>query len=152
MNNEYENALTAHENINAFKEKLKNELQSVMAEIDEVKERLAWLQNSYLPLKDLKEAIIQFLAAKGQDYRDEFIRPAISALACNQSWGTGSAKEEKFGLPLEYKAIEDAIGGIKPGFSACQIINPNKSYPFDDRAFFCLLFNFHSLPGTRFKS
>ena len=141
MSDEYQNVLKAHENIKDFKEKLKNDLQSVMAEIEKVQEKLAWLQNSYLPLSDLKEAIIQFLAAKGQDYRDEFIRPAISALACNRSWGATSKSQEEFGLPLEYKAIEDAIGGITPGFSACQIINPNKSYPFDDRAFFCLLFD-----------
>ncbi|TVM02664.1 MAG: hypothetical protein CV087_09160 [Candidatus Brocadia sp. WS118] len=91
-----------------------------------------------MPIDDLKESIIQFLAAKGQEYQSEIIRPAISDLALNNLWG--SSGMERYGMTLTYQEIEDAIEGIKVGFSACQIISPNKNYHFDDRAFFSLLF------------
>lgn len=138
MNDEYQKALSSIENINAVKTKLKKQLEEIMIAIESAQIKLSWLQNSYLPIDDLKESIIQFLAAKGQEYQSEIIRPAISDLALNNLWG--SSGMGRFGLTLTYQEIEDAIEGIKVGFSACQIISPNKSYHFDDRAFFGLLF------------
>jgi len=138
MNDEYQKALSSIENINAVKTKLKKQLEEIMIAIEAAQTKLSWLQNSYLPIDDLKESIIQFLAAKGQEYQSEIIRPAISDLALNNLWGSSGMK--RYGMTLTYQEIEDAIEGIKVGFSACQIISPNKSYHFDDRAFFGLLF------------
>lgn len=109
-----------------------------MIAIEAAQKKLSWLQDSYLPIDDLKESIIQFFAAKGQEYQSEIIRPAISDLALNNLWGSSGMK--RYGMTLTYQEIEDAIEGIKVGFSACQIISPNKSYHFEDRAFFGLLF------------
>lgn len=138
MNDEYQKALSSIENINAVKTKLKKQLEEIMIAIESAQIKLSWLQNSYLPIDDLKESIIQFLAAKGQEYQSEIIRPAISDLALNNLWGSSGMK--RYGMTLTYQEIEDAIEGIKVGFSACQIISPNKIYHFDDRAFFGLLF------------
>lgn len=138
MSDEYQQALSAIENINGVKTKLKKQLEEIMIAIEAAQKKLSWLQDSYLPIDDLKESIIQFLAAKGQEYQSEIIRPAISNLALNNLWGSSGMK--RFGLTLTYQEIEDAIEGIKVGFSACQIISPNKIYHFDDRAFFGLLF------------
>ncbi|MBX3641248.1 MAG: hypothetical protein KF888_12265 [Nitrosomonas sp.] len=138
MSDEYQKALSSIKNINAVKAGLKTQLEEIMTAIEAAQKKLSWLQNSYLPIDDLKESIIQFLAAKGQEYQSEIIRPAISDLAHNKLWGTSGMK--RYGMTLAYQEIEDAIEGIKVGFSACQIISPNKSYHFDDRAFFALLF------------
>ena len=138
MNDEYQKALSSIENINAVKTKLKKQLEEIMIAIEAAQKNLSWLQDSYLPIDDLKESIIQFLAAKGQEYQSEIIRPAMSDLALNNLWGSSGMK--RYGMTLTYQEIEDAIEGIKVGFSACQIISPNKNYHFDDRAFFGLLF------------
>ena len=68
MNDEYQKALSSIENINAVKTKLKKQLEEIMIAIESAQIKLSWLQNSYLPIDDLKESIIQFLAAKGQEY------------------------------------------------------------------------------------
>ncbi len=68
----------------------------------------------------------------------EQIRPAISGLATNTAWSSGTPVEE-FGRPLKYTTIEKALSGKLGDYPACQILTPNKS-GFDDRVFFAVLF------------
>ena len=139
-NDEFQNAVSAYENVKILKQTLKTENEAIDQEIAEAKNKLEWLQRSYLPFQDFKESIIEFLRKSGQNYLEKMIRPAITDLAVNHKWGVGFPPE-KFGIPMDFQIIQKAINEDLPQFMACQIFTPVKSTFFDDRAFLALLFN-----------
>lgn len=139
MDGSYQDAVAAHESVKAAKRALKAEYEVICEEITKAQNELLWLQTSYLPFEDLKEAIIQLLCVSGQNYEMGSIRPAIRDLATNMKWGVGFPTEE-FGKPITYKNIEKGISENTGLFQLSQIFTPDKSIFFDDRAFLALLF------------
>ncbi len=139
-NDEFKSALSSYKNTLAIKQKLKTDIENINYQIATAKDKLEWLQNSYLPLQDFKESIIEFLSQSGQSYLGKMIRPAITELAVNRKWGLGFPPE-KFGTPMNYQIVQKAINADLPQFMACQIFTPDKSIFFDDRAFLAFLFN-----------
>lgn len=140
MTDSYQNTVAALESVKAGKRVLKIEYDAICEEITKAQNELNWLQTSYLPLKDLKEGIIQLLlCAGGQKYEMSSIRSGIADLATNAKCGVGFPIEE-YGKPMTYANIEKAINGDLGQFTLCQIFTPDKSIFFDDRAFLGLLF------------
>jgi hypothetical protein len=135
---EFQSVVSAYQNVRAAKKALEADNKSIGEEITKAQDELAWLQNSYLSLPDLKECIIQFLCRAGQDYQMK-IPPAIKELATNGGWGVGFPIEE-YGMPLKYRTIEKALDGELGSFVSYQIFTPDKSIYFDDRVFLGLLF------------
>ena len=133
---QFDDAISAYENIKLLKQTLKTENEAIELEIAKAKEELAWLQKAYLPLQDLKDGIMEILSFGAQNYEMEFIRLGIAGLATNQSWAT---KSEEYGIPMTYRTIEDAMSGKLTDYTACQILTPIKDQ-FDDRVFFSLFF------------
>lgn len=134
--NQFDDAVSALENIKILKQTLKSENEAIELEIAKAKEELAWLQTAYLPLQDLKDGIIEILAVGAESYEMASIRLGITGLAVNAAWGS---KSEQFGSPLRYETLEDALSGKLSDYPACQIFTPQKSQ-FDDRVFLSLLF------------
>ncbi|MBV6447863.1 hypothetical protein [Nitrosomonas sp.] len=134
--NQFDDAVSALENIKILKQTLKSENEAIEIEIAKAKKELAWLQKAYLPLQDLKDGIIEILAVGAESYEMASIRPGITGLAVNAAWGS---KSEQFGSPLRYETLEDALSGKLGDHTACQIFTPQKSQ-FDDRVFLSLLF------------
>lgn len=95
--NQFDDAISAYENIKILKQTLKSENEAIDVEIAEAKKELDWLQTSYLPLNDLKESIIEILFLGSEDYEAEAIRPGLAALATNTLWGS---MLEEYGNPL----------------------------------------------------
>lgn len=137
-NDQFQSAVTAYEGVKAAKAALKAESKSICEEIAKAKDELSWLQTSYLPLQDVKEGLIQILFLGSRNYEMEQIIPAISGLATNTAWASGTSADE-FGKPLKYTTIEKALSGQLGDYPACQILTPNKSR-LDDRVFFAVLF------------
>lgn len=134
--NQFDDAVSALENIKILKQTLKTENEAIDLEIAKAKETLAWLQTAYLPLQDLKDGIMEILARGAESYEMASIRPGIAALAANAAW---TSKSEQFGSPLRYETLEDALSGKLGDYSACQVFTPKKAQ-FDDRVFLSLLF------------
>lgn len=134
--NQFDDAISAYENIKILKQTLKSENEAIDAEIAEAKKELDWLQTSYLPLNDLKESIIEILFRGSEDYEAEAIRPGLAALATNTLWGSMVGE---YGNPLRFETIEKTLSGGLGVFSACQIFTMNKTQ-IDDRVFLALLF------------
>jgi hypothetical protein len=134
--NQFDDAISAYENIKLLKQTLKSENEAIELEIAKAKEELEWLQKAYLPLQDLKDGIMEILARGAESYEMESIRPGITGLAVNAAWGS---KSEQFGSPLRYETLESSLSGKLGDFTACQIFTPQKSQ-FDDRVFLSLLF------------
>jgi hypothetical protein len=49
--NQFDDAISAYENIKTLKQTLKSENEAIELEIDEAKKELEWLQKAYLPCK-----------------------------------------------------------------------------------------------------
>lgn len=134
--NQFNDAVSALENIKILKQTLKSENEAIELEIAKAKEELAWLQKAYLPPQDLKDGIMEILARGAESYEMESIRPGIAALAVNAAW---TSKHEQFGSPLRYETLQDALSGKLGDYPACQILTPQKDQ-FDDRVLLSLLF------------
>lgn len=134
--NQFDDAISAYENIKILKQTLKSENEAIDLEINKAKEELVWLQTAYLPLQDLKDGIIEILAVGAESYEFSSIRPGITGLATNAAWLN---RPEAYGIPLNYKTLEDALSGKLVDYSACQIFTPQKTQ-FDDRVLLSLLF------------
>jgi hypothetical protein len=134
--NQFDDAVSALENIKILKQTLKSENEAIELEIAKSKEELAWLQTAYLPLQDLKDGIVEILARGAESYEMDSIRPGISGLAVNSAW---TVKREQFGSPLRYETLQDALSGKLGDYPACQIFTPQKAQ-FDDRVLLSLLF------------
>lgn len=134
--NQFDDAVSALENIKILKQTLKTENEAIELKISKAKEELAWLQKAYLPLQDLKDGIMEILARGAESYEMASIRPGITALAVNAAW---TSKNEQFGSPLRYETLEDALSGKLGDYPACQVFTPQKAQ-FDDRVFLSLLF------------
>lgn len=134
--NQFDDAISAYENIKLLKQTLKSENEAIEIEIAKAKKELEWLQKAYLPLQDLKDGIMEILARGAESYEMESIRPGITGLAVNAAWGS---KSEQFGSPLRYETLESALSGKLGDFTACQIFTPQKAQ-FDDRVLLSLLF------------
>ncbi|MBX3617481.1 hypothetical protein [Nitrosomonas sp.] len=134
--NQFDDAISAYENIKILKQTLKSENEAIDVEIAEAKRELDWLLTSYLPLEDLKDGIMKILFLGAENYEMGAIRPALAGLATNTAW-QGMAGEH--GYPLKYQTIENVFSGKLGDYPACQIFTPNKSQS-DDRVFLALLF------------
>jgi len=134
--NQFDDAISAYENIKILKQTLKSENEAIDVEMADAKKELDWLQTSYLPLDDLKDGIMKILFLGAENYEMGAIRPALAGLATNTAWQSMMGEH---GYPLKYQTIENALSGKLGDYPACQIFTPNKSQS-DDRVFLALLF------------
>lgn len=131
----FENAVTAFEQVKQTVAVLKEEHATVIAEINTVSAELQSLPLAYLPLEELKSGILDFIDASGERYAEKQIRAAIASFATGSMRGLGSDMVPLLGKPLRYADIERAISGNEPCLGRAQLLTPDKS-AFDDQVLY----------------
>jgi hypothetical protein len=103
-------AIAAFEEVKQAIQALRDEYDSVRQDIAATQARLAVLPNQYLPLDDLKAAILDYVDQRGSAYAEESVRSRLSDFATHGMSGLSGAVEA-MGLPLNYQEISRAMAG-----------------------------------------
>lgn len=114
---------------------MREEYDTVCANIVATEKQLAELPLLPVPLADLKAAMLDFVDASGQAYVSEFVKPAIRAFTTNGMGGTGY-DINLFGKPIRFKELASAIAGTGGAYSRAQLVTPYEKAQFNDLALY----------------
>lgn len=126
----FDAATTAYEQVKKAVQQLKDAYQSTCDQIAEKKESLRLAPLAYIPLEDLKDGILEFVAKSGERYGQERIKAVISSFATNHMNGI-AFDSKQVGKPMRFCDIER---NITSGWS--QLLTPEKNQ-FNDQVFYC---------------
>lgn len=130
----FDETAAAYAQVKEAVERLRNDYDEVCAEIRITEDALKEAPLAYVPLDDLKTAILEFVDASGARYAEEHIRGAISSFATNGMSGI-SGDRSAYGKPLRYSDIEQCTTGVGAS-SMAQLMTPSK-HQFNDQVFYC---------------
>lgn len=132
-NPNFDETAAAYAQVQKAVTQLRAEYESVCAEIETTEAELKAAPLAFLPLDDLKAAILEFIDASGARYAAESVKGAISSFSTHGMSGIGG-DTSLHGKPLRYCDIEQCMAGVGAGGMA-QLMTPSK-HQFNDQVFY----------------
>jgi len=114
---------------------LRDEYDTICADISAKEKHLAELPNMPVPVADFKAAILDLVDARGKNYINEFVKPSITAFATHMMGGSGT-DIGVMGYPLNFIELESAIDGTGGALSYAQLITQMSKAQFNDIALY----------------
>lgn len=110
MSDSFSDAVVAFDTVKKAVDDLRAEYVSVCAAIEDKKATIQVKRKQYIPLADLKAAILDYVDSTGTRYAEEYVRPFISGFASNEIGSIGVYRSPR-GYPMSFDDLERVNAG-----------------------------------------